>query len=65
MEHAQPVGQREPWNMGKIVGQKAPLKLKDLWARRVRLHMASRVRELAVFNLGIDGTLRNCDLVKL
>jgi hypothetical protein len=23
---------REPWNKGKIVGQKAPLKLKDIWA---------------------------------
>jgi hypothetical protein len=23
---------REPWNKGKIVGQKAPFKLKDIWA---------------------------------
>ncbi len=23
---------REPWNKGKLVGQKAPLKLKDIWA---------------------------------
>ncbi len=23
---------REPWNMGKVVGQKAPLKLKDIWS---------------------------------
>jgi hypothetical protein len=22
----------EPWNKGKLVGQKAPLKLKDIWA---------------------------------
>lgn len=49
---------------GKIVGQKAPLKLKDIWALRVRLQMASRVRELALFNLGIDSKLRGCDLVK-
>jgi hypothetical protein len=22
---------REPWNKGKLVGQKAPLKLRDIW----------------------------------
>ena len=56
---------REPWNKGKIVGQKAPFKLKDIWALRVRLQMESRVRELALFNLGIDSKLRGCDLVAL
>ena len=56
---------REPWNKGKIVGQKAPFKLKDIWALRVRLQMESRVRELALFNLGIDSKLRGCDLVSL
>ena len=43
---------REPWNKGKIVGQKAPFKLKDIWAMRVRLQMESRVRELALFQPG-------------
>ena len=38
---------REPWNKGKIVGQKAPFKLKDIWELRVRLQMENRVRELA------------------
>ena len=56
---------REPWNKGKIVGQKAPFKLKDIWALRVRLQMENRVRELAIFNLGIDSKLRGCDLVSL
>lgn len=37
---------REPWNKGKLVGQKAPFKLKDIWALRVRLQMEGRVREL-------------------
>jgi integrase len=54
---------REPWNKGKIVGQKAPFKVKDIWALRARLHMEDRVRELAIFNLGIDSKLRGCDLV--
>ena len=58
-------GHREPWNKGKIVGQKAPFKVKDIWALRVRLQMEHRVRELALFNLGIDSKLRGCDLVSL
>jgi integrase len=56
---------REPWNKGKLVGQKAPFKLKDIWAIRVRLQLASRHRDLALFNLAIDSKLRACDLVKL
>jgi hypothetical protein len=58
-------GRREPWNKGKLVGQKAPLKLRDIWAIRVRLEMTDRKRELALFNLAIDSKLRGCDLVKL
>ena len=56
---------REPWNKGKLVGQKAPLRLKDLWAIRVRLQLANRTRELALFNLAVDSKLRSCDLLKL
>ena len=56
---------REPWNNGKLIGQKAPLKRKDIWGTRVRLQIANRVRDLALFNLGIDSKLRACDLVKL
>jgi integrase len=56
---------REPWNKGKLVGQKSPLKFKDIWAIRIRLQIASRIRDLALFNLAIDSKLRACDLVKL
>jgi len=56
---------RQPWNKGKLVGQKAPLKLKDIWAIRVRLQLRCKVRDLALFNLAIDSKLRACDLVKL
>ncbi len=56
---------REPWNKGKIVGQKAPFKPKDIWALRVRPQMKDRVRDLALFSLGIDSKLRGCDLVAL
>ena len=54
-----------PWNKGKFVGQKAPLKLKEIWAIRVRLQVYRRTRELALFDLGIDSKLRACDLLKL
>ncbi len=56
---------REPWNKGKLVGQKIPLRLKDIWAIRVRLQLADKTRELALFELAIDSKLRACDLVKL
>ena len=54
-----------PWNKGKLVGQKPPLKLREIWAIRIRLQLARRVRDLALFNLSIDSKLRACDLVCL
>jgi integrase len=50
---------------GKIVGQKTPFKLKEIWAIRIRLQIGHRTRELAMFDLGLDSKLRACDLVKL
>src|SRR5881409_2033001 len=54
-----------PWNKGKLLGQKPPLKLKEIWAIRIRLQLDHRGRELALFNLAIDSKLRGCDLVGL
>lgn len=65
MEIRQKTQAREPWNKGKLVGQKAPLKLKDIWAIRIRLQLRHNIRDLALFNLAIDSKLRACDLVKL
>jgi len=56
---------RTPWNKGKLIGQKPPLKLKEIWAIRIRLQLNHRLRDLALFNLAIDSKLRSCDLVKL
>ena len=56
---------REPWNKGKLIGQKPPLKPKDIWAIRIHLQNAHAVRDLAMFNLAIDSKLRGCDLVSL
>jgi integrase len=61
--HAAP--RRGAWNKGKLVGQKAPFKLQEIWAIRIRLQMQGRLRDLALFDLGIDSRLRACDLVKL
>jgi len=54
-----------PWNKGKLIGQKPPLKLKEIWSIRIRLQLANNIRDLALFNLAIDSKLRCCDLVKL
>ena len=54
-----------PWNKSRLIGQKRPLKPKDVWAIRVRLQLQGRKRDLALFNLAIDSKLRGCDLVRL
>src|SRR3546814_7232118 len=54
-----------PWNKGKLVGQMAPLKLKDTWAIRVRLQLRHNLRDLALFNLDLASKLRACDLLAL
>ena len=48
------IQKREAWNKGKFVGQKPPLKPKDIWAIRIHLQNAYAVRDLAMFNLAID-----------
>jgi integrase len=54
-----------PWNKGCLVGQKRPLRPKEVWAIRVRLQIKQTKRDLAMFNLAIDSKLRGCDLVSL
>ena len=56
---------RIPWNKGKLIGQKTPLKLQEIYAIRTRLQLSKQVRELAMFDLAIDSKLRACDLVNL
>jgi integrase len=54
---------RVPWNKGKLIGPRPPLRQKHVWAIRTRLQMERQVRDLALFNLAIDSKLRGCDLV--
>jgi integrase len=56
---------REPWNKGRLVGQKLPLTLQEIWSVRLRLQTIGNLRDLALFNLGIDSKLRACDLLAL
>ena len=55
----------EPWNKGKLIGQKPPLRPKHVWSIRTLLQMEGRTRDLAMFNLAIDSKLRGCDVVAL
>src|SRR4029453_7190741 len=56
---------RTPWNKGKLIGAKPPLRSKHVWSSRTRLHVEGRTRDLAMFNLAIDSKLRGCDVVAL
>ena len=59
------MARRIPWNKGKIIGQKAPLRQQEVWSIPARLEIANNAKELALFNLAIDSKLRDCDLVAL
>src|SRR5215469_12211368 len=56
---------RAPWNKGKLIGPKPPLKPKHVWSIRSKLQLEGRIRDLAMFNLAIDSKLRGCDVVAL
>jgi integrase len=56
---------KKTWNKRKLMGQKAPLRLRDIWEIRVRLQLTGKTRDEALFDLAIDSKLRACDLTKL
>src|SRR5262245_39423662 len=56
---------RVPWNKGKLIGAKPPLRPKHVWSIRTKLQIEGRTRDLTMFNLAIDSKLRGCDLVAL
>jgi integrase len=60
---AEKPARRPPWNKGKIVGAKPPLRPSHVWSIRTKLQIEGRKRDLALFNLAIDSKLRGCDLV--
>ena len=60
-----PITKHVPWNKGKLIGPKPPLRPKHVWAIRTKLQIDRQVRDLALFNLAIDSKLRGCDLVPI
>lgn len=54
---------RVPWNKGKLVGAKPPLRPSHVWSIRTKLQIEGKMRDLALFNLAIDSKLRGCDVV--
>lgn len=54
---------RPPWNKGKLVGPKPPLRPSHIWSIRSKLQLERKSRDLALFNLAIDSKLRGCDVV--
>src|SRR5262252_5539043 len=56
---------RTPWNKGKLIGARPPLRPKHVWSIRTKLQVEGRTRDLAMFNLAIDSKLRGCDVVAL
>ncbi len=54
-----------PTDKRRLIGQKPPLKPKEVWSIPVRLQISGKKRDLALFNLAIDSKLRSCDLVTL
>ena len=62
LPHTRPI---VPWNKGRFIGPKPPLKPKQVWAIRLHLQREQRIRDLAMFDLAIDSKLRGCDLVRL
>lgn len=59
------VSKHVPWNKGRIVGAKPPLRPKHVWSVRTKLEVEGRMRDLALFNVAIDSKLRSCDVVPL
>ncbi len=62
-ENCSPPNKRTPWNKGKLIGARPPLRPKPVWSIRTRLLLEGRIRDLALFNLAIDSKLRGCDVV--
>lgn len=54
---------RQPWNKGKLIGAKPPLRPSQVWSITTKLQMKGQKRDLALFNLAIDSKLRGCDVV--
>ena len=55
----------KPWNRGKIVGRKPPLSPEQVATIRTLLSQEGNLRDIAMFALAIDSSLRGIDVVAL
>ena len=60
-----PTPKRAPWNKGRLIGAKPPLRQKHVWAIRTMLQVEPSKRDLAMFNLAIDSKLRGRDVASI
>ena len=56
---------RKTWNKGKIVGRKPPLSPEQVATIRTLLSQEGNLRDIAMFSLAIDSSLRGADIVAL
>ena len=56
---------KKPWNRGKIVGRKPPLSPEQVATIRTLLSQEGNLRDIAMFALAIDSSLRGIDVVAL
>ena len=63
IENCSSPNKRTPWNKGKLIGARPPLRPKHVWSIRTRLMLEGRIRDLALFDLAIDSKLRGRDVV--
>jgi hypothetical protein len=54
-----------PWNKGKRVGAKPPLRQSHVRSIRTKLQIAVKKRGRALFNLAIASKLRGCGVVAI
>lgn len=54
-----------PWNKGRAVGQKTPLRQHQVWRIRRALEKRHCDRDRALFSLALDSMLRSSDLLAL
>jgi len=48
-ENCSPPNKRTPWNKGKLIGARPPLRPKHVWSIRTKLQVEGRTRDLAMF----------------
>ena len=58
MESSQTVQRRAVWNKGKLVGQKTPFKLKEIWAIRIRLQSYGKLVQSRLMSRRAEATRR-------